>query len=94
MADTVRETFFGMSWSALTDRNTEFGETIRAVGQVSDVKNKTRARHKRTGRNVAAPAESVEEKPGLPIYHCSLEFDIPQTLWHYNSHKNVSFKAH
>lgn len=38
------------------------------LGQISDVKNKIRPSRSRTGENIAAVTQSVEENPGLSIY--------------------------
>ena len=48
-------------------------EKFDLLGQVSDVKNKTRARRSRTTENIAAVAQSVEENPVLSIPRRSLE---------------------
>ena len=48
-------------------------EKFELLGQVSDVKNKTRSRRSRTTENIAAVAQSVEENPCLSIPRRSLE---------------------
>ncbi|VEN62217.1 unnamed protein product, partial [Callosobruchus maculatus] len=62
--------------------------------QVSDVKNKNRARRSRTMENIAAVAQSVEQYPGLCIPRRSLELGIPQTLLHRILHKDLGIKAY
>ena len=51
----------------------------KLLGQISDVKNKTRTRRSRTAENIAAVADRVDENSGLTIPRCSLELGIPQT---------------
>ena len=46
---------------------------LQLLGQVSNMKNKPRARRSRTAENIAAAAKSVEERPGLSIPRRSLE---------------------
>ena len=62
-------------------------QKVELLGQVSDVKNRTRARRARTLANIASVAHSVEENPGLSIPHRSLELGISQTTLHQFLHE-------
>lgn len=68
-----------MVYDQESDRNKEIGEKMELLGQVSDVKIKTCARRSTTTNNIVALAQSVEERPGLPNPHRSLESGISQT---------------
>ena len=57
-------------------------QKVELLGQVSDVKNRTRARRARTQANIASVSHSVEENPGLSIPLRSLELGISQTTLH------------
>ena len=72
----------------------KFVGKFELLAQVSDVKNKTRARRSRTTENIAAVAQSVEENPGLSIPRRSLELGIPQTSLHRILHKDLGLKAY
>ena len=51
-------------------------QKFELLGQVSDVKNRTRARRARTPANIAFVAQGLEENPGLSIPLRSLELGI------------------
>ena len=57
-------------------------QKFELLGQVSDVKNRTRARRARTPANIASVAHGVEGNPGLSISRCSLELGISQPTLH------------
>ena len=57
-------------------------QNIELLGQVSDVKNRTRARRVRTPANITSVAHSVEKNLGLSIPRRSLELGISQTTLH------------
>ena len=81
LAVTVRKTkaFLGRRKAPCRTAIQKLVKKFELLGQVSDVKNKTRARRSRTIENIAAIAQSVEETPGLSIPRRSLEYGIPQT---------------
>lgn len=96
LAETVRKTrtFLGRREAPCRTAIQKLVEKFELLGQVSDVKNKTRARRSRTAENIAAVAESVEENPGLSIPRRSLELGIPQTSLHRILHKDLGLKAY
>ena len=63
-------------------------QNFELLGQVSDVKNRTRALSARTPANIASVAHSVEENTGLSISRRSLELGISQTTLHWILHKS------
>lgn len=69
-------------------------EKFELLGQVSDVKKRTRARRSRTDENIAVVAHSVEENPDLSISRRSLELGIPRTTLHRILHKDLGLKAY
>ena len=83
-AETVRKvkSFLGRreapSWPAIV----KLVQKFELLGQVSDVKNRTRTRYAKTPANIVSVAHSVEENPGLSIPHHSLELGISQTTLH------------
>ena len=96
MAGMVRQnrTFFGRRQAPCRNVIQELVEKFELLGQVSDVKNKTRARRSRTAENIAAIAESVEENLGLFIPRRTLELGVPQTSIYRPLHKDVGLKAY
>ena len=96
LAVTVRKTkaFLGRREAPCRTTIHKLMEKFELLGQVSDVKNKTRARRSRTTENIAAVAQSVEENPGLSIPRRSLELGIPQTSLHRILHKDLGLKAY
>ena len=96
LAVTVRKTkaFLGRREAPCRTAIQKLVEKFELLGQVSDVKNKTRARRSRTTENIAAVAQSVEENPGLSIPRRSLELGIPQTSLHRILHKDLGLKAY
>ena len=69
-------------------------QKFELLGQVSDVKNRTRARRARTPANIASAAHSVKENPGLSIPRRSLELGISQTMLHRILHKDLCLEAY
>ena len=57
----------------------DWWKKFELLGQVSDMKNKTRVRRSSTVENIAAVAESIGKSTGLPITRRFLEIYIPQT---------------
>ncbi|CAB3225785.1 unnamed protein product [Arctia plantaginis] len=86
--------FFGRREAPCRTAIQKLVEKFELLGQVSDVKNKTRARRSRTTENIAAVAQSVEENAGLSIPRRSLELGIPQTSLHRILHKDLGLKAY
>ena len=82
-----REAHFRTAIQKLLDK-------FELLGQVSDLKIKTRSRRSRTTDNILAVAQSVEENPGLSIPRRSLELGIPRTSLHRILHKDLSLKAY
>ena len=96
LAVTVRKTkeFLGRREAPCRTAIHKLVEKFELLEQVSDVKNKTRARRSRTIENISAVAQSVEENPGLSITRRSLKMDIPQTSLHRILHKDLGLKAY
>ena len=67
LAVTVRKTkaFLGRREAPCRTAIQKLVEQFELLGQVSDVKNKTRACRSRTTENIADVAQSVEENPGF-----------------------------
>src|ERR1700712_2636076 len=96
LAVTVRKTrtFLGDRDSPCRTAIRKLVRKFELLGQVTDVKNKTRARRSRTVENIAVVAESVEKSPNLSIPRRSLELDIPKTSLHRILHKDLGLKAY
>ena len=96
LAETVRKTrtFLGRREAPCRTAIQKLVKKFELLEQLSDVKNKTRARRSRTAENIAAVAESVEENPGLSIPRRSLELGISQTSLYRILHKDLGLKAY
>ena len=95
-SETVRKVknFIGRCETPSRTAIVKLVQTIEMLGQVSDVKNRTRARRARTSANIAFVAYSVEENPGLFIPRRSLELGISQMIVHRILHKDLCLKAY
>ena len=83
-AETVRKvkSFFRHHEAPSRPAVVKLVQKFELLGQVSDVKNRTRARRARTPANIASVVHSVEKNPGLSIPRRSLELGISQMTLH------------
>ena len=83
-AETVRnvKSFLGRCEAPSRPAIVKLVQKFELLGQVSDVKNRTRARRARTPVNIASVVHSVQENPGLSIPCRSLELGISKTTIH------------
>ena len=94
--ETVRKfkNFLGRREASSRPAIVKLVQKFKLLGQVSDVKNRTRARRAGTSTNIASVAHSMEENPGLSIPCRSLELGISQTTLHRILHKDLCLKAY
>ena len=95
-AKTVRKvkSFLGRREASSQSAIVKLVQKIELLEQVSDMKNRTRARRAKTPANIISVAHSMDENPDLSIPRRSLELGILQTTLRRILHKDLCLKAY
>ena len=72
----------------------QFVKRVRETGSLLDKTTRSRSRPVRSGKKIAAVAQSVLEHPSTSTHHRSQELNIPRTSLRRILHKDLSMKAY